>query len=136
MKPDIAATDNNLITGAGGFGFPDGQGNVRFPGTSSAAPHAAAVAALLLSANPNLTPAQVRDLLTNTAVDLGEPGPDNTFGAGRIDAFAGVQSLVTSVESDFTTIPGTYALEPNFPNPFNPDLIVNIVVIPFPFGKL
>jgi subtilisin family serine protease len=44
-KPDIAATDRVNVTGAGGFSKP-------FFGTSAAAPHAAAVAALLLSAGP------------------------------------------------------------------------------------
>ena len=121
LKPDIAATDNNMITGVGGFGFPDGQGNVRFAGTSSAAPHAAAVAALILSASPTLTPAQLRDVLSNHAVDLGDAGADNTFGAGRIDAFASVQSLITSVEADDSIIPSTYSLDQNFPNPFNPE---------------
>jgi subtilisin family serine protease len=38
-----------------------------FDGTSMAAPHVAGVAALVLSANPNLTPAEVESLLTQTA---------------------------------------------------------------------
>jgi subtilisin family serine protease len=39
-------------------------------GTSMAAPHVAGVVALMLSANPNLTPAQVRDIIAGSAVRL------------------------------------------------------------------
>ncbi|MFQ5637234.1 MAG: S8 family serine peptidase [bacterium] len=117
-KPNVSATDGNLITGAGGFGFQVGD-NVRFFGTSSAAPHAAGVAALVLSANPSLTPAQVREVLANSAIDLGAAGLDNTFGAGRLDAFAAV-SVVTSVETESAALPTEYRLGQNFPNPFNP----------------
>jgi hypothetical protein len=79
LKPDLAAPDVVNVSGAGGFG-------TVFAGTSAAAPHAAAVAALLLSQNPDLTRSQLADLLKGTATDLGPLGPDNRFGFGRIDA--------------------------------------------------
>jgi len=59
-------------------------------GTSMAAPHAAGLAALLLSVDPNLTPAQVVDIILDTAVDMGDP---NLHGAGLIDAGAAVGSI-------------------------------------------
>lgn len=55
-------------------------------GTSMASPHAAGVAALILSKNPSLTPAQVRSILAASADDLGSPGWDPVFGHGRINA--------------------------------------------------
>ena len=41
-----------------------------FFGTSAAAPHAAAIAALVLSGNPGISPAEVRSALTGTAIDI------------------------------------------------------------------
>jgi len=55
-------------------------------GTSMAAPHTAGVAALMLSVNPNLTPEEVKTVLQDTAVDMGDPGVDELHGHGLIDA--------------------------------------------------
>lgn len=60
-------------------------------GTSMATPHVSGVVALMLSANPNLTPAQVRQILQDTAEDLGPPGRDNVFGFGLIRADRAVE---------------------------------------------
>ncbi|HLE15841.1 MAG TPA: S8 family serine peptidase [Anaerolineales bacterium] len=60
-------------------------------GTSLAAPHAAGVLALLLSAYPNLTADQQASALINSAADLGLPSPDDDFGFGRLDALAAFQ---------------------------------------------
>lgn len=79
QKPDIAATDNVSVTGAGGF-------PILFGGTSAAAPHAAAVAGLLKSGNPSLTPAQIRTALQGTAVDIETPGVDRDSGFGIVMA--------------------------------------------------
>ncbi|HYH63392.1 MAG TPA: S8 family serine peptidase, partial [Urbifossiella sp.] len=70
---------------------PDGRPN--FTGTSAAAPHAAAVAALMLQANRTLTPAQVTDTLAATALDLGAPGVDVDTGAGLIQALPAVLAV-------------------------------------------
>ncbi|HMG17444.1 MAG TPA: S8 family serine peptidase, partial [Gemmatimonadales bacterium] len=55
-------------------------------GTSMASPHAAGVAALVLSKNPALTPDQVRAILRASSVDLGPAGWDPVFGYGRVQA--------------------------------------------------
>ncbi len=60
-------------------------------GTSMAAPHASAVAALILANNPTLTNEQVRQVLAKSADDLGAVGYDHTFGWGRINAKKAVQ---------------------------------------------
>lgn len=59
-------------------------------GTSMAAPHVSAVAALVWSVNPALTRGQVIDILKRTAVDLGQPATHQ--GAGRVDADAAVRA--------------------------------------------
>lgn len=59
-------------------------------GTSMASPHISGVAALMYQANPDLTPAEVKDCITSTAVDMGEPGVDIASGHGMADAEAAV----------------------------------------------
>jgi hypothetical protein len=81
LKPELVAPDGVSVTGAGGFVTP-------FFGTSASAPHAGAVGALILSINPTLSPALLTATLTAAAVPLTSPSPSNTFGFGRIDAFA------------------------------------------------
>ena len=92
-KPDIAAIDGVQISEAVDFG-------PRFYGTSAAAPHVAAVAALVLEAQPSLLAADggsaaierrlLRELLLDTAIDIGAEGRDSRSGAGRIDAEAAI----------------------------------------------
>lgn len=59
-------------------------------GTSMATPMVAGVCALILSANPNLSPAEVRNILESTATDLGSVGWDKYYGYGEVDALAAV----------------------------------------------
>jgi subtilisin family serine protease len=86
---------------------PDGttgsDGWALFSGTSAAAPQLAGAVALILGARPELTPAQVRQALVETAVDIragrchprfdfpAEPGPDRATGFGLVNAAAAVE---------------------------------------------
>ena len=61
-------------------------------GTSAAAPHVSAVAALIIGKHGgSLPPAQVKQELRSSADDLGQPGHDETYGAGRVNAFKAVR---------------------------------------------
>ncbi len=71
-----------------------GEGYYFYAGTSMASPHVAGTAALVKSANPNLTNAEIRDILESTAEDLGDPGWDQYFGNGLVNAYAAVQSAL------------------------------------------
>ena len=61
-------------------------------GNSFSGPHAAGVAALVLSVNPELNPWEVKELLEASAVDLGPKGRDFRTGAGLLDARAAVEA--------------------------------------------
>lgn len=62
-------------------------------GTSMAAPHVSAVAALLFSAHPSATPDQVKDALLNTAKDLGPQDFDASYGHGLVQAKKALDAL-------------------------------------------
>lgn len=87
-KPDLVATDGGANTFFGRFLL----GTWRFFGTSAAAPHAAAVAALVRQANPGASQGQVRAAVTATADPVGAFGPA-AVGAGLVDAFGAVAAL-------------------------------------------
>jgi hypothetical protein len=97
-KPDLAAADC-VMTSTPPF--------TPFCGTSAAAPHAAAIAALLKSAAPGLTSAQVRTALTSTALDIEAPGFDRDSGFGLIDAYAAVDTVADPTPSSTPTITPT-----------------------------
>jgi len=63
-------------------------------GTSGACPLAAGVAALILSIEPDLTSEEVRHFLERSAKDLGDPGRDNYYGWGRVDARAALDMVL------------------------------------------
>lgn len=83
--PQITAIDGTNTTF---FGQDvEGDGRPNFFGTSAAAPHAAAIAALVQQANPTFTPQQIYQRMQDTAIDLGAPGWDNTTGFGLVNAY-------------------------------------------------
>ncbi|MEO0069366.1 MAG: S8 family serine peptidase, partial [candidate division WOR-3 bacterium] len=89
-RPDMSAPGVAIKSCKIGGGYYDNEG------TSMATPHVAGTVCLMLSKNPDLTPAVVDSILEVTAVDLGAPGKDNDFGAGRIDALAAVNYVTGS----------------------------------------
>jgi len=90
--------------GSGIYTTVQGGGYGAVSGTSFASPVAAAVGALVMSANPSLTAAQVENILFTTAVDLGTAGRDIYFGYGRVNAAAAVQKAggTTTIVTDTT----------------------------------
>lgn len=86
QKPDLTAADG-VFTKTPGF--------LPFFGTSAAAPHAAAIAALVKSANPFLTNTQIRQIMTDTALDTMLPGVDRDTGFGITMAPAAVRAAMS-----------------------------------------
>jgi subtilisin family serine protease len=73
---------------------PSQRGSHEFlSGTSFAAAHVSGAIALLLERQPDLDPAVVRTLITNSAKSLGPKGPDNGFGAGGLQAYESLRAL-------------------------------------------
>jgi uncharacterized repeat protein (TIGR01451 family) len=112
-KPDITAADG-VACAAPGFN--------PFYGTSAAAPHAAAIAALMKHSVPAATPAQIRTAIETSAIDIELPGDDRDTGDGIIMAHAAIAALGGVPQAfldDGTPVPaqsvgdGDGAIEPN-----------------------
>jgi subtilisin family serine protease len=144
MKPDLSAP-GNMVAAPLSRAIPAGSihearlvylpqapkynnGYYCLEGTSMSAPHVTGVVALMLEANANLAPEDVKVLLerntrhdqytTNTA--------NNSWGAGKVDAYYSVKNAAsyTGVSHAPRVVPGAFRLLGNFPNPFNAATII------------
>ncbi|WP_328460516.1 S8 family serine peptidase [Actinoplanes sp. NBC_00393] len=79
------------------------SGYASMSGTSMAAPHVAAAAALVKAYRPASTPDQIEQALERTAKDLGATGFDRDYGNGRLDVAAALASLGQTVVSNVRT---------------------------------
>ncbi len=93
FKPEVVAPGVNVRSSVPGGGYQSG-----WSGTSMATPHIAGIVALMRQANPNLTSEQVRQILLDTADDLGSQGEDNTYGKGIANAYAAVQRALAYLQ--------------------------------------
>ncbi len=88
-EKDLSAPGTNIYstinTGNSAYGL--------LSGTSMASPVVAAAAAMLLYAEPLLSPEQVLDILCKTAVDLHTPGKDPETGYGAVDIAAALKRV-------------------------------------------
>lgn len=89
---DVTAP-GSWIWSADGLGA-DNNDIIGMHGTSQAAPHVSGLAALILHFEPAATPAQVRQLIRDGAVDFGPTGFDTAYGYGRIDVVNSLQLVV------------------------------------------
>jgi len=95
IKPDIVYPGVGIIAPRAAettMGTVAADGYVSASGTSMATPHASGVAALMLQANPQLQPAQVKELMMTAAVDIG--ALPNEQGVGRADAYRSHQQAI------------------------------------------
>ena len=96
---------SNIDLAAPGYVYTTSRagGYTNAAGTSVAAPIVSGVAALVLSLNPALTPAQLLDILTQSADDLGSTGWDSNYGYGRVNARRAVELAGGSQPGDTTS---------------------------------
>jgi uncharacterized repeat protein (TIGR01451 family) len=103
-KPDLVAPDS---VSSGTYGPSGSCQTSGFAGTSAASPHVAGVAALILDDYPTLGESQLRALLLSDTQDLGSPGADSLFGAGKLTlptAGPSITQASTASTSTSTTI--------------------------------
>ncbi|MCK5035281.1 MAG: S8 family peptidase [Candidatus Sabulitectum sp.] len=114
IDPDISGPGVDVVSTQWTGGY------TTMSGTSMATPHLAGVAALILSANPALTVAQMDSIIEVTSLDLGTSGKDNTYGAGRVDAYQAVVaalSMTGTEEAQGAAVPAALGISNISPNP-------------------
>ncbi len=87
IKPDISAPGYYITA-------PEANTTssyITYSGTSMATPFTAGTVALMLDANSNLTPTQVKNILTSTSQDWGPNGKDIEYGNGRLDGYEAIK---------------------------------------------
>ena len=114
IKPDIAAPGVNTYSA-----YPGGS-YTSLSGTSMASPHVNGTVAIMRQANPNLPVDQVKQIIYDTAYDLGSAGKDNDYGYGMIDAYEALQVVLTTVNLSFNYPDG----RPDFIEPTGGETVV------------
>lgn len=100
IKPEVVAPGVDVHSAVPSYmAGPEFTGDYEFAyrrssGTSMASPHVAGVAALMIQANPEQTPADIKTKLMNTAVPMTEEYNVFEIGAGRINPVAAIESTV------------------------------------------
>lgn len=87
-KVSLSAPGENILTTniSGGYSY--------YSGTSFSAPIVSAMAAIIKSVRPDLSPKDIKSVLQNNSLDLGTAGKDSYFGYGKVDAYKSISSVL------------------------------------------
>ncbi len=88
-KPEVVAPGSDIYSAQPGGGYQ------YLSGTSMAGPHVAGVVALMRGANPDLDVITIKEILMQTATDLGPAGEENDYGHGMVNAYEAVLAVMT-----------------------------------------
>jgi len=117
IKPDFMAMGSRVVVARA-------SNQTQFTtssGTSFSCPLASGAIALLLQANSNLTPIQLRNILRQTSTRSNNP--DNFYGWGIINTLSALNVILGVEES--SSLPDNFILYQNYPNPFNPSTTIS-----------
>jgi len=89
IKPNISAPGVSIKSS-----YPPSRYR-EWQGTSMAAPHVAGTVALINQVNPDISVDEARRSIEESASDLGDPGKDNTYGAGLLNAYDAIRSAAS-----------------------------------------
>jgi serine protease AprX len=89
IKPDIVTLGVDVVSALAN----SGDGYSSMSGTSMSVPLVAGASAILLQAQIDLEPSDVKRILLKTADDLGDLGPDNIYGFGALNLTCALESL-------------------------------------------
>ncbi|MBK9248986.1 MAG: S8 family serine peptidase [Ignavibacteria bacterium] len=106
FRASFSSYGSQLALSAPGVGISTtsvgGKYKTNFQGTSAAAPHVAAAAALILENNPSFSPQEVRGVLQASSDDVGDNGWDTDFGSGRLNCATAVSTKgATNIKISF-----------------------------------
>ncbi|AZR72129.1 peptidase S8 [Anoxybacter fermentans] len=107
IKPDISAPGWYIMSAKANTT----NGYTEMSGTSMATPFCSGTIALMLDANPSLTPGDIKNILMNTAVDWGPAGKDIDYGAGRLQAYEAIKAAGGYNGTGIAVPPHFYASE-------------------------
>ena len=68
-------------------------------GTSFATPLVSGLCAMILSEDPSLSPAEVKNYIQNTAISLGSPVPNQYYGYGLVNTFTAFDNILNIVDN-------------------------------------
>ena len=104
LKPDVVAPGENIISAEGTLILPP-EDYVEKSGTSMACPMVSGIAALMLEANPGLTPGEMKHILHETSDARGEPYNESlstkynsSYGWGIVDGYQAVKAAANPVD--------------------------------------
>lgn len=117
---DLVAPGERIV----GLSYTNPEAGTFWCGTSQATPMVTGVVSLMLSIDPGLTPAEVKQILTETS--RGNENWNQYTGWGVLDAHAAVSYVVEMQQTGITAeLPLMMELEQNYPNPFNPATLIS-----------